>query len=206
MDVICWMVTWLRGLVSPKGRFTADRPRRIRPIRHSTRTGSVMTIMLLFALPVLFGFAALAMDLGMVQYAREQLQIGVDAAALAGAAALMEAAPPPSWTDVDTQEEILTDRTFMTRQRQLAAAQNEAIQYAARNQVLYRPITLAAKSQNFRHGDVNIGWVEDPTDLACEMTSWTGVSAAAGYGWTWGNSRRCSRRPPWSIRSTARSS
>ena len=132
-----------------------------------------MTIMLLFALPVLFGFAALAMDLAMVQYAREQLQIGVDAAALAGAAALMEAAPPPSWTDVDTQEEILTDRTFMTRQRQLAAAQNEAIQYAARNQVLYRPITLAAKSQNFRHGDVNIGWVEDPTDLACEMTSWT---------------------------------
>jgi hypothetical protein len=126
--------------------------------------------MLLFAMPVLFGFAALAIDLAMVQYARQELQIGVDAAALAGAAALMEAAPPPSWADGGRREVIRGESNFMARQRQVAAARDEATRYAARNPVLYRPISLATNRRNFRDGDVNIGWVEDPRDLACEMT------------------------------------
>ena len=56
------------------------------------RRGAAM-VFIAISLAVLFGFAALAIDLGMLFVAREDAQRAADASALAGASAFLDYAP-----------------------------------------------------------------------------------------------------------------
>jgi Flp pilus assembly protein TadG len=64
---------------------------------HGQRGG--VAILFVLCVPLLLGFAALAVDLARIHLARVELQNAADAAALAGARALSDTEPPPGASD-----------------------------------------------------------------------------------------------------------
>ncbi len=97
----------------------------------------------------LVGMAALAIDSGRLYTARNELQVAADAAALAGAGALMD-------------ESRLRGTAYLDAV--LAAARAEVADYAARNEVLGDGPTVDVNSGNSAGGDLVLGYLADPTD------------------------------------------
>ena len=98
--------------------------------RRRQRPGSVLVAVVLM-LPVLFGFAAMAVDVGYARMVREQLQVATDAAALAGTP--------------------LLDGTS----KGLSSARAAAVELAGRNIAAGTAVTLTGPSAN--NGDVVTG-------------------------------------------------
>lgn len=71
-------------------------PRQARSL-HGQRGGAA--ILFVLCVPLLLGFAALAVDLARIHLVRVELQNAADAAALAGARALSDTGPPPGASD-----------------------------------------------------------------------------------------------------------
>ena len=97
-------------------KFT-QRTRPSRPRKHGFRSeeGTVVVLAAIMAV-VVIGFAALVVDIGMLATAKSELQNAMDAAALAGAAKLLE-------KDYD-------------------AARSLAVEFAGHNTILGQPLTL----------------------------------------------------------------
>ena len=147
-----------------------------------------LSVGLLVAMVVLLGSLALAVDTGFLWHAYGQLQFAADAAALAGAAELMDSgvlyAPP----ERQALQPIL-------REQRIAAARQQALALAALNPVngsplrldtsstndvdgdiarraaFRRSIPLDANSANDVDGDIVVGWVEDVV-MSAQMVPW----------------------------------
>lgn len=108
------------------------------------RGGSVL-VLVSVCLVIIFGFAALAVDLGVASVAVAECQRTADAAALAAAGGLIPEAP----------DETPDDRADEARA--------EAIAFSLLNEVLHEPVVVDANWYNDPEGDVVLGRV-DPTN------------------------------------------
>ena len=115
----------------------------------SNRRRGVAIVMVVVSLPVLAGVAALTIDLGYLQLVRQELQISADSAAMAAAWELLDTDRLRGWDDPS---------------QELAAAKARAAEFAAGNLIMRRPVNLDLI------GDVQIGYMEDPSDPAGVMT------------------------------------
>ena len=124
---------------------------RIRHIRrkNSKRRGAA-AVLSVATIPVLIGFAALAVDVGVLYNARAEAQRAADAAALAGA-----------WELLD--EDRLTGAPEMSLEEQLA--RQAAAEYAARNMIRGVSPEVDLNTENLADGDVVVGYLYDPTNL-----------------------------------------
>lgn len=123
-------------------------PRHIR--RRNTKRRGTAAILTVVAIPVLIGFTALAVDVGVLYNARAEAQRAADAAALAGA-----------WELLD--EDRLTGTPEMSLEEQLA--RQSAAEYAARNMVRGVSPEVDLNTENLADGDVVVGYLYDPTNL-----------------------------------------
>ena len=146
-------------------------------------------LLLVLSLAVLAGFAALAIDLGLVKYVHQQLRTACEAAALAGAAELMDRNvlfPNRSRGRVCTGiDELDADRDNSPAlaaisaavcddgvQAQVERAGQIARRFAALNYVNGQPLLLDPDQPDDRAGNVVAGWVEDPSDCKAAFTPW----------------------------------
>ncbi len=114
-----------------------------------TRRRGVVAVFVTVLLVVLLGMAALAIDVGVMYRARNEAQVAADSAAMAAAWELLDSDRLSGWAD-PAQE--------------LAAAKARAAEFAAQNLILRQPVGL-----DLVH-DVQIGYMEDPSDPAGVMT------------------------------------
>jgi len=105
-------------------------------------------------LVVIVAMLAFAIDVGFLLIAKTELQRSADAAAMAGAWELREAAPRSN--NIDLTDEILTARL----QAQL---------FAAANNVCNASPSVDLNKPNSSSGDVVVGHLADPTDPNCAM-------------------------------------
>jgi Flp pilus assembly protein TadG len=137
------------------------RPSIRRALRPATgvRRGVVVG-MLLVAMLLLVGLMGLAWNVSQLAYARGQLRTACEAAALAGAAELMD-------------EDVL--RTAHNQGDDVAAARLKAQQYAATNVSHGRPVVLDLNVDNDPRGDIVIGWVDQPGVPGANFQPWQGT-------------------------------
>lgn len=122
---------------------------------------------MLMGLMMAFMFLVLAINLAQLSLQRTEIQSGADATTVSVGSALQDV----RWLYQGPEIESPTDEQIAARQeliQQKAAAQflllqQLAMQYASMNEVAGEPIVLDA-------GDINIGWVADPTDRNAAMT------------------------------------
>jgi len=112
------------------------------PQPNDRRRGAVIVWTAISAV-MLLGFAALAVDLGYVRLVRNQLQNAADAAALAGASALLDPAQAAGYI---TEEDLANE------------ARSRAMAYSARNPAGGGSVQLALS-------DIDVGNVSSPTSL-----------------------------------------
>lgn len=113
------------------------------------RRGNVV-IYVTVGLVMSLGFAAMAVDLGMLFVTRTELQSSADAAALAGAMRLLDESRLKGQAEYD-------EVTAQTRA--------EAAAMAAANRVLNASPYVDQNQSNAPDGDVVIGYLRDPTDF-----------------------------------------
>lgn len=123
------------------------RNRKIRRTRTSRRGAAAGVTAI--SLPVLLGFAALAIDMGVVYNARSELQRTADSAALAAA-----------WQLLD--DDMLAGSVNMTEEE--AAARAAAVSIAARNPVRNTAPVVDPNDENDIGGDIVVGFRSDPLD------------------------------------------
>jgi hypothetical protein len=116
-------------------------------------------MLLLLSLGALLGIAALALNLAWLTSHQIQLRHACEAAALAGAAELLD--PTPAVSDHET-DQAAADR--------VAAATSRAREFFAPNS----PAVLQTSGVD---PDVLAGWVEDPSSPHAIFTRWTGVGS-----------------------------
>jgi Flp pilus assembly protein TadG len=119
-----------------------------------SQRGGVL-ILVAAALPVLLGFAALAVDIVWITLARSELQRAADAAALAGAGSLTKASPPsPSYYNWPAAEAEATLRIQLNN--------------------------ASSTKESFTDGDVSTGWwnISSPGNLTATDST---VSLQDGY-------------------------
>jgi len=120
---------------------------------------------LVFALGTVLALIALALNSASLSTHRVQLQAACEAAALAGAAELMD--PGHLYADGSSG--------YPSAAQRVARARERAARFAAHNGVAGKPLLLAANETNDVHGDLLVGWVEDPTSLDSPLVPWTGT-------------------------------
>lgn len=130
---------------------------RSRPARRGLITG----VLLLFMV-VLIAVIGLALELGLVYHAQIQLQNAADAAALAGAAQLLDDSVLRPGATLDMTEEV-------------QAAQLAAISFAHSNIAASQEVTLAPNIENEAEGDICAGWLLSPGTYQSEFLPWNGV-------------------------------
>lgn len=116
--------------------------------RTTRRRGNVAVVTAV-SIPLLLGFVALAVDVGLLYNTRAELQRSADAAAMAAAWELLDRdrlAGAPNATE------------------EMEAARQAAQVYAGLNKVLQESPTIDPNSANAMGGDVVIGYLNDPTD------------------------------------------
>lgn len=123
-----------------------NRKRAVNPMQRRDRRGAVVGL-LLMGLIFLTGFAALAVNVAKLQLVQSQLRTACRAAALAGAAELIDEG---GLYGAPTQADDVW------------SAREAARLYAARNAVDGRPLKLDANLKNDPQGDLVVGWI-DPT-------------------------------------------
>lgn len=139
-----------------KTHATNSPPDRTRT-RPSGRRGAVALSVVLSA-AVLFGFVALGIDLAMVAYAHQQSRVGSEAAALGGAAELLNdqllyGIPTPSAARDATLERAVRATQLLARH----------------NVVAGQPIDLPFDRTNRADGDIVVGWVDEPLALGSPL-------------------------------------
>ncbi len=122
--------------------------------RSSPRRRGAVAPMVACLLVVLMGMAALSVDVGLMYKTKAQLQRAADSAALAGA-----------WELID--EDYLTG--IRNADAEIAKARDLAVQFAGANDVLGESPVLDSNSQNDPEGDVVVGYLHDPDDLADQL-------------------------------------
>src|SRR3972149_1680941 len=127
--------------------------RSVSRLRRGRRGAAIVLVPV--GLVTTMGFAALAIDVGMLYVARSELQVSADAAAMAGA-----------WTMLN--EERLKGTTQMLAV--FAEARQQAANYGAMNHVLRASPTIDLNSGNAPDGDIVFGYLSDPTNQAQQMT------------------------------------
>ncbi|HUT09538.1 MAG TPA: pilus assembly protein TadG-related protein [Thermoguttaceae bacterium] len=155
--------------------------RNPRRARRRPREGS-SSLVLVFALGTVFALIALALNSASVSNHRVQLQAACEAAALAGAAELMDPGhlyidPGHLYIDVEQHGSTSGDPAsdHLSAAQRIAGARQRAIRFAAHNGVAGKPLLLAANETNDAGGDLVVGWVEDPTSLDSQWVPWTGT-------------------------------
>jgi len=135
----------------------------------------VSSLVLVFALGTVLALVGLALNSASVSNHRVQLQAACEAAALAGAAELMD--PGHLYVNTESNGSISGDPAsdLPSIDRCVDRARQRAIRFAAQNGVAGKPLLLAANGTNDPHGDLVVGWVEDPTSLDSEFMPWTGT-------------------------------
>ncbi len=126
-------------------------PVRSEPVRRRGATCVFVASLLV----VMVGMAALSIDVGMLYHTRSELQRTADAAALAAA-----------WSLLD--DDRLAGAPDLSQE--IAAARQEAAHYAAANPVLNQAPQLHLNNDNQPDGDVLLGYLNDPTDPAEQMS------------------------------------
>lgn len=121
-----------------------------------TRRRAAAGVMVAISIPMLIGFGALAVDVGMLYGVRAELQRTADAAALAGALELLD-------------EDQLRGSADMSLEEQ--AARQASADYAARNPVHGDSLAIALNSENSPDGDVLLGYLSNPDDLSQAMST-----------------------------------
>ncbi len=116
---------------------------------HFSRRGSAMPLVAVIC-PVLFAFAALSVDVGALYDAKAELQRCADAAALAGAGALID-------------ERRLRNDGGMNLEIDFAV-RHTAQEYVQRNRVLGASPTVHLNTSNSLGGDLVLGTLSDPTN------------------------------------------
>ena len=119
------------------------KPQTSRTGRQTHRRGTAV-VLTAVSLTVLVGFAALAVDMGVLYNVKTELQRTADSAAMAAA-----------WKLLD-QEKLMG---LPDMSEEINAAMGEAGAYAARNKV-------AGASPGLRNSDILIGHLNDPSNLA----------------------------------------
>jgi Flp pilus assembly protein TadG len=104
---------------------------------------------------IMLALIALAIDIGVLEVAKTQLQHAADAAALAATGELI---------DKDT----LSGSANLTTET--ASARAKAVQYAAANLICNQAATVDANTSNSTSGDVVVGYLADPSDRTKSMT------------------------------------
>ena len=140
----------------------------------SGRRRGAMTLLLLFALPILLGSVALAVNLAWLSCHQVRLRQACQSAALAGAAELMDPAPldaPPAPGSVAVATSPAADPATAAR---IVLAQQQAMAFAARNGVSLQINPNSAAASNAGE-DVIAGWVDDPSSPGSLLTPWTGT-------------------------------
>src|SRR4051794_16850861 len=113
------------------------------PRKTMRRTRGTMLVLVAVTLTALMGFAALAIDLGVITLAYSQLQTVADSAALAGALQLA------------TDSRLSSTYTVITTEMNAARAKARSIGQA--NYVLSRAAVINDNPSNTSTGDVVIG-------------------------------------------------
>lgn len=121
---------------------------RNRGRRTKTERGAVI-VWTAVGLTVLIGFVALAVDSGYVRVVRTQLQAAADAAAMAGASALLS---PAVEFGASSPETLVYE------------ANNRASAYAGKNQAASQYLSLDVS-------DVSVGYIADTNDLDVELAA-----------------------------------
>ena len=128
-------------------RYFMDRAITLRPGDRRRRGVTAVTVAI--SLPVILGFAALAIDMGYLHNAKIDLQTAVDASALAGASGLAH---------------INNLYVGGTSEEAIVQAHHYAMEFAGANKVAGDGVTLAPNPNNLDGGDVEIGYLADPDD------------------------------------------
>jgi Flp pilus assembly protein TadG len=115
------------------------------------RRGAVV-VLAAFLSVVLFGFAALTLDIGYLCLARTQLQNAADSAALAAAVHLLD-------------ESRLTTNSADLLAPPLALIRSTAQEFAQMNQAAGRAVTLADNPTNDPNGEIVVAQLTTPGDL-----------------------------------------
>lgn len=115
------------------------------------RRGAVV-VLAAFLSVVLFGFAALTLDIGYLCLARSQLQNAADSAALASAVHLLD-------------ESRLNTVTADLMAPPFALIRSTAQEFAAMNEAAGRPVTLADNPTNDPDGEIVVAQLTTPGDL-----------------------------------------
>lgn len=136
---------------------------RLRSLKAGARRWPRGMTALLFGLllPVLVGFAALAVDTAVLATARSQLSTAADAAALAGAQQLATESRVRGTTDMSGP---------------IAAANAQASTFAAANHVIGQGVTVVQNPNNDPGGDVVVGYL-DPNVLTSTMITAAGSAS-----------------------------
>jgi len=129
--------------------------RRNRRNKRNRRRGTV-AVLTAVSLVVLMGFAALAVDVGMLYNAREESQRTADSAALAGAWELLDG-------DALTGTAEMSEESLAARQR--------AATFAAANPILGHAPVVDLNSANSPEGDVLIGYIADANHYIGTMST-----------------------------------
>lgn len=115
---------------------------------------------LLVAMTLIVAVVGLAFNVARLSLAERQLRGGCEAAALAGAAELLD-------------EHVLMGTEYPADDA--LAARYVAQLYAARNGIDQRPVVLDFNPANDPRGDLVVGWVDNPSDLRSPLRPWTGA-------------------------------
>lgn len=115
-------------------------------LTRNRRRGAAAAFVLVFAV-VMFGMAALTIDVGRMYRARAEAQSAADAAAMAAAWRLMD----------DDRLKSTADALTVA-----SAARTEAVTYGAANSVMKLAPVLDPNSNNTTDGDVVLGYLSDP--------------------------------------------
>ena len=151
----------------------AHHPKR-RPQSGGRARRGLSTLTLLIVAAILLLCCGVALDTALIGYKEQQLDVALEAAARAGAAQLL-CPLPLAEADFDQAARVTTaadafrrdaaNRTDLTSSpRRVWAARQQAVKFAALNVETRNPVKLDLNPSNDVHGDIVIGWIDDPGD------------------------------------------
>jgi len=135
------------------------------------RAAGLASFATLLTLTFLLGLAALAIDMALLAHQQRQLQAGCEAAALAGAAVLMDRSLLP-----DNLQSLEFPQPYdgpMTA-RQILLARAQAIRFASANRVAGKELSLRDNPKNAPDGNLVVGWIDAPTHSRSKLIPWRG--------------------------------
>ncbi|MCA9246573.1 MAG: hypothetical protein KDA42_05640, partial [Planctomycetales bacterium] len=150
-----------------------NRSRVKRPARRAQAI-----VALLVGLTLLLGLGAMVWDIAMISAYQRQLDVGLEAASLAGVSQLMDR----SLLDANLERLELADAGLpsaaTTIERQATLARKTAARFAAENRMAGEPILLTDNPNNVADGDLVIANLADPRDLLSSPDVWSKTGPA----------------------------